>query len=274
MPKSDLKYYLELIDDDSEEIQNEIFMRLYEYGFELEDDLVDFKVNTDTAKMRLVLPILEGNRRKWIKENWNSWFNLETANDKIESALSQISRFHYGINNKPGLNNLLDELAEEFMNRIPYGDELDLSFFLFKEKMISGSKENYNNPFNSNPVYAIKEKKGLPITLSLIYILVGSRLGFDIKACNYPGHFMAKFDFDGELIIVDCFANGKIMFETDIENLLADSKIDKVKAVFIDSPPELIIQRILNNLIKSYSILNNQVNVEFFTDLAKQIIIV
>ena len=130
------------------------------YGFELEDDLNKYNGSIDSEKMSLILPIIEENRRTWIKENWDSWPNLDNDNEKIETALNLLSKFHYGIHYKPGLTRLLDELAEEFKNKIPYGDELDLSFFLFKEKLFTGSKEDYNNPFNCNPIYTIKEKKG------------------------------------------------------------------------------------------------------------------
>ncbi len=271
MSKSNLKYFLNLIDDESDEIRTEILSRIKEYGIELEEDLLNHKDLISPEKYQLLIPIIEENRRIWIIDNWNSWFDLDSDNEKIESALSILSKFHYGLNSRPDLSYLLDELAEEFMNKIPYGDELDLSFFLFKEKELSGAKEDYHNPFNSDAVYSIIKKKGLPITLSLIYLLVGSRLGFDIKGCNYPGHFMAKFDFDGETIIVDCFANGKVFFENEIDKLLIGKRIDIIKSIIEDTPAELIIRRVLNNLSNSYSMLNDYTNAKFFSGLSDKI---
>ena len=272
MPHNKLTYLIDFIDDDSLEIRKEILKQLSGYGFDLEEDLNKYRGLIDSEKMSLIIPILEENRRMWIKENWNSWFNLETDNEKIETALSLLSKFHYGIYYKPELQQLLDELAEEFKNKIPYGDELDLSFFLFQEKQITGSKEDYYNPFNSNPIYTVKEKKGLPITLCLIYILVGSRLGFSIKGCNYPGHFLAKVEFDNELIFVDCFSSGKVFFENDITNLLKDSELELDKVINEYTTAEKIIHRVINNLINSYSLLNDHTNVDFFKELSSSII--
>jgi regulator of sirC expression with transglutaminase-like and TPR domain len=270
MTADKLTYLIDFIDDDSFEIRNEIIKQLLNYGFELEDDLKKYQGSIDSEKMSLIIPVLEENRRTWIKENWDSWKNLESDYDKIETSLNLLSKFHYGINYKPDLTQLLDELAEEFKNKIPYGDELDLSFFLFKEKQILGSKDDYNNPFNCNPVYTIKERKGLPITLSLIYVLVGNRLGFSIKGCNYPGHFLAKVEFDNELIFVDCFGGGKVFFENDLENLLKGSEIEFMKMIMEETSAESIIHRVINNLINSYLLLNDFINVKFFRELNDQ----
>ncbi len=266
-----LTYLIDFIDDDSLEVRKEIVKQLSDYGFELEDDLMKYFGSIDSEKMSLIIPILEENRRMWIRENWNSWFNLDTENEKLETALDLISKFHYGINYKPDLAQLLDELAEEFKNKIPYGDELDLSFFLFKEKRITGAKEDYNNPFNCNPIYAIKERKGLPIILSLIYILIGNRLGFSIKGCNYPGHFLAKVELDNELIFVDCFNDGKVFFENDLKNLLKNTNTELYAMIKDEINAQAMIHRVINNLVNSYSLLNDFINVKYFNELNEQI---
>jgi len=102
--------------------------------------------------------------------------------------------------------------------------------------------------------------------------LVGSRLGFSIKGCNYPGHFLAKVEFDNELIFVDCFSGGKVFFENDIKKLLKDSKLNLEKVINEDAAAEKIINRVINNLINSYSLINDQTNVNFFEFLSKSII--
>lgn len=271
MNKYNLKYFLDLIDDDSVEVRSEILKQIKEYGLGLEKDILDHKDSITPSKYELILPFIEKNRKTWITENWNSWFNLDYDIDKIENALNILSKFHYGLNDIYDLSNLLDELAEEFMNRIPYGNEFDLSFFLFKEKKISGAKDDYYNPFNGNAVYTILNKKGLPITLSLIYAMVGARLGFDISGCNLPGHFMAKFDYEDELVLVDCFEGGKVLFEKDIEKLIIERQINTAKSIFENTPAELIIRRVLYNFINSYSLLNDTDNSKFFSELNDQI---
>ncbi|MCX6170105.1 MAG: transglutaminase-like domain-containing protein [Ignavibacteriales bacterium] len=266
-----LYYLIELVDDLSEEVRAEIVQQLNNYGFTLERDLKELPANVVADKMIHLAPILTSNRMNWLEKNWQNWFNKTTHHEKIECALDLISRFHYGIYFTPALSELLDQLSNEFKNKIPYGDELDLTNFLFHEKELSGSKDDYYNPFNCNPIYTIKEKKGLPITLSLIYILIGDRLGFDIHGCNFPGHFLAKIYSDDEIILIDCFNKGKIIFESDINEAL-DYPVDSIiDVIHNDVSAEVIITRVANNLINAYKFINDYNCTNLFKNLSKQI---
>lgn len=264
-----LQHLIDLVDDNTPEVREAIINELNNYGSTLERDLLEFSDILNPDKMKLIMPAIEATRRSWLLNNWHEWFYYNDYYEKIETALSLISKYQYGIHNKYLLSPLLDELAEEFKNKIPYGDEIDLSNFLFLEKQISGSKEDYYNPYNSNPVYTITAKKGLPITLALIYILIGDRLGFNIKGCNFPGHFLAKAEIDNEIILIDCFNGGKIFFETEIQNILNVSHKALSNIIYYDPSPETIIRRVLNNLINSYSIINDTQNQNLFSDLLK-----
>ena len=96
---------------------------------------------------------------------------------------------------------------------------------------------------------------------------MGGRLGFAVKGCNYPGHFLAKVEMDEELIFIDCFNGGKIFYENDLRNLLDDKNEDIIEHVKADVSAETIIIRILNNLVNSYIFLNDHANTEFFKNL-------
>jgi hypothetical protein len=267
-----LHYLIDLVDDESAEVRSEILKQLNSYGFALEKDLKNLSSFVSTDKMDILNPILIINRIKWLEENWQNWFSINDFHEKIECALDLISRFHYGIYFSPPLSEMLDLLSDEFKNKIPYGDELDLANFLFQEKELSGAIENYYNPFNCNPVYTIKERKGLPITLSLIYILIGNRLGFDIRSCNFPGHFLAKIILEDETILIDCFNKGKIIFESDINEVL-DYPVDSViDVIHNDVTAEVIIARVINNLINAYSFINDNNSIILFKNLSEQIL--
>lgn len=265
--KHKLQYLIELIDDSTEEVRTEVLKELNKYGTSLEQDLLSYSDILNTERMNLLQPVINSIRQKWLINTWESWQNLNDYYDRIESVLSIIAKYQYGIHNKYDLTRILDFITEDFMNRTPYGDELDLAYFLFKEKGISGSKEDYYNPLNSNAVYAIKEKKGLPITLSLIFILIGNRLGYKVFGCNFPGHFLAKVDLDDEIILVDCFNNGKIIYEEEFNSLLNNSHESVRKIIYDDIHPDVIIKRILNNLVTAYSYANDSQNHKLFSDL-------
>ncbi|MEW6509277.1 MAG: transglutaminase family protein [Bacteroidota bacterium] len=267
--KNKLQYLIQLVDDDTAEVRTEILKELNNYGTSLEEDISFFSDILTEQKLSLIQPVLYANRRIILKKKWRSWFKLEEENEKIEKALTLISCFHYGFLDLYEFPNWIDELSEEFLLKRRYGDELELADFLFQEKEIKGAKDNFYNPFYSNPLYAIKQKKGLPITLSLIYILVGGRLGFEITGCNLPGHFLAKFRSGDDIILVDCFNGGKFLYENDLDMILSESDKD-ISNIINENPSAFtIMKRVLNNLISAYSFINDSENHKFFTGLLK-----
>ena len=59
MKPEKLPFLIDLFDDDSPEIRDEITKQLYNYGFGLEEDISGFSENIDEKKMRLIRPIVE-----------------------------------------------------------------------------------------------------------------------------------------------------------------------------------------------------------------------
>lgn len=267
--RTQLPYLVSLIDDETREVREEVLKGLSNYGPSLEEDLQEFSEALDSHLLDFLKPILENNRRKWLNENWDSWRNLSEENHQLEEALSLIAKFQYGVTYPVKLGRLLDQLSEEFRTLYPFGNEIDLSNFLFNFKRMKGEKEDYYNPFNSNLIYVIKEKKGLPISLACVYILTADRLSLDVKGCNFPGHFLAKTVVDGESVYIDCFNGGKMLFEEDFKTV-ADETFDSISDILSkNTTAKIIIQRILNNLANAYKNVDDKINSDFISTLLR-----
>ena len=267
--RSKLPYLVSLIDDETREVREEVLKGLSNYGASLEEDLLEFSKALDTQTLDFLKPILENNRRKWLSENWESWKKYSDANSQLEEAFSLISKFQYGITYPVKLKRLLDQLGEEFRTLYPFGNEIDLANFLFNFKKMKGEKEDYYNPFNSNLIYVIKEKKGLPISLACVYILTAYRVSLQVEGCNFPGHFLAKTVLDGEPVYIDCFNGGKKLFEEDFKTI-ADETYDSLSDILGKETSAItIIQRILNNLVNAYKNSDDKINSDFFATLLR-----
>lgn len=264
-----LQYLVDLVDDDCVEVRNEIIKELINYGSDLEEDLQEYSDELNEEKLQLIEPVLQENRRQWLYENWNSWREVNDEYDSLEKAMELIVSFQEGIIFDNNLGRLLDAYAEEFMNKFPYGNEIDLANFLFREKEIKGSKQDYYNPLNSNLKYALEYKQGLPITLSILYMLVGNRVGLFIQGCNFPGHFLAKIEQDGETILIDCFNNGRMIYETELQGMVKESFEAVMKLIRSYTSVNIIVRRTLSNLANAYKQKNNQTNHDFFSNLIK-----
>ncbi len=264
-----LQYLVDLVDDETEEVRNEILKELINYGSNLEEDLREFSDELDEQKLKLINPIIHENRRQWLFENWNSWLSINDDYEALEKAMELIIGFQEGIVEQINLGNFLDHYAEEFMNKFPYGDEFDLANFLFREKEIKGAKQDYYNPYNSNLKFALEFKTGLPITLTVLYMLVGNRAGLFIEGCNFPGHFLAKIKYDDEIILVDCFNQGRMIYESELSNMVKNSYSAVMKIITSYTPASTIVRRILNNLSNAYKQKDDRINSDFFLNLIK-----
>ncbi|MBL8217728.1 MAG: transglutaminase family protein [Bryobacterales bacterium] len=111
---------------------------------------------------------------------------------------------------------LIDSYANELGERTSESDD-GLSFirianqYLFEELGFRGNGGDYYNPMNSCLNQVLMERTGLPITLSLVYMEIGRRLGRPIWGIGMPGHFLVEYD-DGETQhYIDPFHNGRLM---------------------------------------------------------------
>lgn len=93
---------------------------------------------------------------------------------------------------------------------------------LFEEEGFTGDTDDYYNPANSYLPMALETKRGLPITLSLIYKIVAERLGLRVWGVGMPGHFLCGLDIDGAVMLIDPFNQGRMMTRDEAMERMKD----------------------------------------------------
>jgi regulator of sirC expression with transglutaminase-like and TPR domain len=119
----------------------------------------------------------------------------------------------------------LDELAERVRDRqwdatAPVVMLQDLARVLFEEEGLRGNAEAYYDPRNSFLNDVLDRRLGIPITLSVVYLEVGWRLGLPLHGVNFPGHFLVRFDGEALKLLIDPFQGGRVWFEDEAQDLL------------------------------------------------------
>jgi len=119
----------------------------------------------------------------------------------------------------------LDQLAEEVRDRI--GNEgaplivfQELLHTLYQRNGFRGNREAYYDPRNSLLSDVLDQRKGIPLTLGIIVLEVGWRLGLPLEGVNFPGHFLVRFPGTTIRLLVDPFDTGRIWFEDQAQELL------------------------------------------------------
>jgi regulator of sirC expression with transglutaminase-like and TPR domain len=154
----------------------------------------------------------------------------------------------------------LDQLAERVRDRqwdetAPVVILQDLNRVLFEEEGFRGNRESYYEPRNSFLNDVLDRRLGIPITLGIVYLEVGWRLGLPLQGVNFPGHFLVRYDGEALKLLVDPFQGGALRFEDEAQDIL-----DHVYGGSVRMQPEFlrvagrkaILVRMLENLKGNY----------------------
>jgi regulator of sirC expression with transglutaminase-like and TPR domain len=110
-----------------------------------------------------------------------------------------------------------DRLADESAPPVLLGE---ISKLLFEEEAFRGNADAYYDPRNSYLNDVLDRRLGIPITLSILYLEIGWRLGLPLEGVNFPGHFLVRYQGEALRLLVDPFQGGTIRFEDEAQDLL------------------------------------------------------
>ena len=150
----------------------------------------------------------------------------------------------------------LDRMAAELEPRVIQVDSgaerlVELGRFLFEELGFRGNEENYYDPRNSYLSDVMDRRLGIPITLSVLYMEIGKRVGLPLCGVNFPSHFLVLCDIPQGPLYVDPFAAGSILRTDELERLLPDFEGHRLgldEAFLQPASAREILARMLRNL--------------------------
>jgi regulator of sirC expression with transglutaminase-like and TPR domain len=160
----------------------------------------------------------------------------------------------------------IDGLAARVRDRISeWGEPAQtipaLSAVLFEEERFRGNREDYYDVRNSFLNDVLDRRLGIPITLSLLYMEVGRRVGFPLFGVGMPGHFIVKhYDVEGRQVLIDPYNGGRVVTPSDCQR-----RLDEIYSGQISLQPEFLLPvsrrqmltRMLNNLKNTYLAVRN-----------------
>lgn len=201
-----------------------------------------------------------------------SYFAALVADDDnlllIEAAAS-IAQDEFPAVDTQGVLAEIDLLADRLKRRIPADASPVqrlrlLGHYFFSELGFAGNVNDYYDPQNSHLHNVLKTRRGIPITLSLIYIELAKHIGLEARGVAFPGHFLVKLkmpagDRYGE-VVINPFT-GQSLGREDLEDMLqpfrrrpgAHPDFEAPLGLYLQTaPPREVLARLLRNLKAIY----------------------
>lgn len=164
------------------------------------------------------------------------------------------------------LQGYVDTIRSRVRGSQPQALMAHLHEVLFEDEKLTGNQDDYYNTSNSYLPEVLRSKRGLPITLSMIYKVVAERLGLRAWGVGLPGHFLCGVEADGgKIMLVDAFAGGRIITVDE-----AHQRMQEMLGPDVEWSDELLqpvsnrhwLTRMLQNLLHTFG------NAGHFADVA------
>jgi regulator of sirC expression with transglutaminase-like and TPR domain len=156
----------------------------------------------------------------------------------------------------------IEELAYMLRLRIDEGDSIperisELNQFLFGDLRFAPNSEDYYDPRNSFLNEVLERRTGIPITLCVVYMELGRKIGLPLQGLSFPGHFLVKCAVPEGDVVLDPYSGGISLSLADLQKRLREVRGGEVSRaivaeLLVSASNKEIIVRLLRNLKAIY----------------------
>lgn len=158
----------------------------------------------------------------------------------------------------------LDEMAATLRRRLradisPADTIIALNRFLFDEHGFSGNAADYYDPRHSFLNEVLDRKRGIPLTLALVYMEIGRRVGLPVQGISFPAHFLVKCQLREGMVVLDPYAKGISLSFDEIRRRIKSLRNDAepprsvIAGMLATASNKDVLVRMLRNLKGIYS---------------------
>jgi len=145
-----------------------------------------------------------------------------------------------------------------------------LNRVLFHESGFRGDLEHYTDPRNSFLDQVLARRKGLPLTLSLVYLLVAQRIGLTLEPVGLPGHFVVGCFLDDAPFFIDAFDQGVFRTPEEMLAILRQNDMDPKMSDLAPTPVREVLSRCCRNAARHYAAAQDLPNARLFAGLVEE----
>lgn len=278
----ELKALISLLDEPDAEIYEQIRTKIYAYGTDAIPALEEsWEQNFDPVMQERLENIIHKIQLNDLRAGIGSWAQLD--NDDLMKGFMMAARFQYPDLDTEKVIKQVGQLVQDVW--LELNDNLTalekikvVNHILFDVHKFRGNKSNMKNPDNLFLNILLESKKGNPLSIGILYIIIVRSLKLPVFGVDLPNHFVLAFmdqaggtDDPGDseaLFYINPFNRGTLFTHNEIEAYLRQMKITQNQSYFKPCDNITIMKRVFNELIVLYAEQGNKEKVEELKMLA------
>ena len=271
MKESELKALVSLIDDEDARVIEHISQKIRSLGSEVIPFLEEaWEEYTSPDVQKRIEDLIHSVQFGELKTQLLLW-KQEGGRD-ILKGMHLLARYSYPELEYLSLRQQIKQLVTEAKFQVddslhPYDQIRDLNRYFFSLNRFRANKKNFHHPNNSFLNIVLESRKGNPLTLSVIYMLVAQSLGMPVYGVNFPNLFILTYKGLKRQFYINVYNSGLIFTREDVDNYLKQINIEQDKRFYQPCSNLEILLRSLRNLITSYQHQNDPLKVKEMEEL-------
>lgn len=271
MSEGELKALISLLDDSDVEVSNLVEQKIISLG----DEIIPFlekswETNFSTSiqeKIENLIHSLQFDGLKirlthWVKNEptdllkgmWiiNTYLYPDLEFEKVKSEIEQV---YY------------DVWLDFGQSENPTDQIKSLNTAIYDKLKFSSNTKNFHSPSNSMINNVLESKKGNPISLCVVYLLIAKKLKLPVYGVNLPNLFVLTYKTEDVQFYINAFNRGLVFTKDDIDSFIEQLKLKPIDSFYQPCNYIAIIQRVLRNLIACFEKVGESEKVEEIKEL-------
>ena len=256
MNDQELKALVALLDDEDYEVLTHVEERIISYGNPVIPFLEqEWEKSFDPNVQRRIEDLIHTLQLDLLKERLNNWY-ASPEQDLLE-GMWLIATYQYPDLTLESVQKDIEQIYYnswlEFKTDVyPYDQVRILNSVLFNKLKFRANTKNFHSPANSMINRVLETKKGNPISLCVVYMLVAQRLKMPVYGVNLPSLFILTYKQDNQQFYINAFSRGLVFKREDIDNYIKQLKLPPDDMFYQPCQNIDIIRRMLRNLTVSF----------------------
>jgi regulator of sirC expression with transglutaminase-like and TPR domain len=247
----ELNALISLLDDPDRQVNRAVLDRLGELGRSAFPSLRKAQCRATGVLRAQLDTLLHELHFTDIARRWRQL--MDSAEPDVETGALLLAQHRYPDLDVAALAARIDMMAEAVRARVEaaegVGRAFVLSTYLCNELGFEGNHDHYSDPNNSYLNCVIESRRGIPVSLCTLFLLLGRRLDLPTFGVNMPAHFLVKYQDEHHEVFFDIFNGGNPILKEQCVQFLLKAGLTPKPRYFKAASAQTILIRMVCNLL-------------------------